>query len=116
MKSIFGSLRQYLIVLLTIAAAASAWPLAEIEELDGAGVGDRPALSEDGPGLLGIVHCVSQLQRKGSAQTPSGEPILVVFCSETTSATLLLHHSIGLISPRKSSTLLYPNKTGPPSA
>ena len=116
MKSIFGSLQQYLIVLLTIAAAVSAWPLAEIEELDGAGGGDRPALSEDGPGLLGVVHCVSQLQQKGCAQTPSGEPVVAVFWSETTSAPLLLRHSIGVSSPRKSSTLIFPNKTGPPSA
>ena len=116
MKSIFGSLRQYLIVLLTIAASVSAWPLAEIEELDGAGGGDRPALSEDDPGLLGIVHCVSQLQQEGCAQNPSGQPVVAVFWSETTSAPLLLRHSIVANSPRKSSTLIFPNKTGPPSA
>lgn len=116
MKSIFDWFRRYLIVLLTAASAVSAWPLAEIEELDGIDGNSRPALSENGPGLVGIVQCVSQITSKAAAQTPSLDTTLLLPSCAKIDGAFASRADSQIAVPSRAAFNLYPNKTGPPSA
>lgn len=116
MKSIFDWFRRYLIVLLTVASAVSAWPLAEIEELDGVDSNSRPALSETGPGLVGIVQCAAQITNKASAQTPSFDTALLPSSCVKIDGTFASRIDSQIAVPSRTAFHLYPNKTGPPSA
>lgn len=116
MAPVFQSLRHYLIVLLTVASAVSVWPLAEMEELDGTDSSRRPALSEEGPGLVAILHHVAQVEQPAGAQVPSA-PLLSLLPPRS---TLLLAHAFRAddraLHFADDSPRFYANKTGPPWA
>ena len=116
MKSIFDWFRRYLIVLLTIASAVSAWPLAEIEELDGVDSDSRPALSETGPGLVGIVQFASQITNKAPVQMPSLDTALLPSSGAKSDLAFAYRVDSQIAVPSRTAFNLYPNKTGPPSA
>jgi len=116
MASVIHSLRHYLIVLLTVASAVSVWPLAELEELDGTDASRRPALSEEGPALVAILHYIARVEHPSSVQVPSA-PLASLVPPRFTLRPAFAPHIADLAVPAANGLpRFYANKTGPPWA
>lgn len=113
MPSVFSRIRHYLIVLLAVTLAASAWPMAEFEEMDGATDRGLPSFSED----IGLTIAGPQVAQglRGNGG-PSHHAICVAdFCLRHVAVQWRPTRSLERTSPTSDLHLDH-NKTGPPFA
>jgi hypothetical protein len=114
MDSIFASIRQYLIVLLVVASTVSVWPIAEVEELDGADSSPRPVLSEESPALVAILNWAARIEHPSVAQALD-VPGLILALVPVIGFTAHWFSLVATPSLRKyRSPGFYAHKTGPP--